>query len=64
MFTFPALKIAMLPQVIKLGKLFTFALLGIQVARSAVLFQHADELPKNTEYDFIVAGGKSGLGLL
>lgn len=50
----------MLPQVAMLGRrLLTFALLGAHVTRSAVLFQHSDELPETNEYDFIIAGGKS-----
>lgn len=39
------------------ARLLTFALLVVQVVNSAVVYQHPDELPPTTEYDFIVAGG-------
>lgn len=50
----------MLPQFVKLWpRLFISILLSAHITRSAVTFQHLDDLPRNVEYDFIVAGGKS-----
>jgi choline dehydrogenase len=38
-------------------RLLSFALLGFQVARSAIQYQHPEDLPGDVDYDFIVAGG-------
>nr|Q3L245.1 RecName: Full=Pyranose dehydrogenase 1; Short=PDH 1; AltName: Full=Pyranose:quinone oxidoreductase 1; Flags: Precursor [Leucoagaricus meleagris]AAW82996.1 pyranose dehydrogenase [Leucoagaricus meleagris]AAW82997.1 pyranose dehydrogenase [Leucoagaricus meleagris]4H7U_A Chain A, Pyranose dehydrogenase [Leucoagaricus meleagris] len=48
----------MLPRVTKLNsRLLSLALLGIQIARGAITYQHPDDLPSGVDYDFIVAGG-------
>nr|V5NDL4.1 RecName: Full=Pyranose dehydrogenase; Short=PDH; AltName: Full=Pyranose:quinone oxidoreductase 1; Flags: Precursor [Agaricus campestris]AHA85313.1 pyranose dehydrogenase [Agaricus campestris] len=39
------------------ARLFSIAILGFQVARSAITYQHPDDLPGDVDYDFIVAGG-------
>jgi hypothetical protein len=39
------------------ARLLSLALLGFQIARSAVTYQHPDDLPDDVDYDFIVAGG-------
>lgn len=39
-------------------------LLGVHVALGAVFFQSPDELPEDTEYDFIIAGGGTGGGVV
>jgi hypothetical protein len=38
-------------------RLLSLALLGVQVARCAIQYQHPEDLPANVDYDFIVAGG-------
>ncbi|EKM75427.1 hypothetical protein AGABI1DRAFT_123192 [Agaricus bisporus var. burnettii JB137-S8] len=38
-------------------RVLSFALLGVQIAHGAIIYQHSDNLPDNTDYDFIVAGG-------
>ncbi|KXN87042.1 Pyridoxine 4-oxidase [Leucoagaricus sp. SymC.cos] len=40
------------------------ALLGIQTTYSAVFFQNAAHLPQDAEYDFIIAGGGTGGGVV
>ncbi|EKM83178.1 hypothetical protein AGABI1DRAFT_118529 [Agaricus bisporus var. burnettii JB137-S8] len=41
----------------RVKKLILFTLFSIPIARTAVLFNHADDLPQEVDYDFIVAGG-------
>lgn len=48
----------MIPRVAKFNfRLLSLALLGIQVARSAITYQNPTDLPGDVDYDFIVAGG-------
>ncbi|KXN87046.1 Glucose dehydrogenase [FAD, quinone] [Leucoagaricus sp. SymC.cos] len=44
--------------------LLAVALLGVQCAFAAVFFQNPDDLPKNINYDFIIAGGGTGGGVV
>ncbi|KXN87043.1 Choline dehydrogenase, mitochondrial [Leucoagaricus sp. SymC.cos] len=44
--------------------LLTFTLIWVQAVLGAVFFQSSDELPPNIEYDFIVAGGGTGGGVV
>ncbi|KAJ3562420.1 hypothetical protein NP233_g9585 [Leucocoprinus birnbaumii] len=45
-------------------KLIAFSLLSVHVALGAVFFQSPDELPQDVQYDFIVAGGGTGGGVV
>lgn len=54
----------MLSQTIKYRNLLAFALLGIHAAFGAVLFQTPEDLPRDTDYDFIIAGGGTAGGVV